>query len=433
MAKRYWIGGAYAIAQADTVQVTGYDASTTYKLTVGSLVISVIGAGGANATATALAAAWNLSEHPYAAAITASANTDTVTLTADVAGVPFVVTSSVSGGSGTIGSVTSGTANAGPNDFGTAANWSGNTTPVNGDDVELGNSAWPILWGLDQSAKTFATFVVDEGFADNLVGLNPNVFQTGEATTDDTVKEYRECYLKCGATIFVNRSATQRLLVDFGSVQTAATITNSASQSIDGAELEPIRLLGTHTSNALHVSGGTVGVATTQQQAEVSTFLLVTCGEGSAGGGAFTANGGGSASAEVHLGSGCTLTTISIGSGKVVNFGAAATTVNVTEGAGSYTCYGAGDHTTISNRGTVNYLTKGTLANYSGDGIFDTRQDARPKTVSNAVIYRGASFLVNTGSPLSVTVTNGVDVVGCGLADVTIDFGPNVTVTPSAL
>jgi hypothetical protein len=131
----YWKGKAPAVAQVSTVQVTGYDASTSYRLTVGGIVIAVNGTTDANGTAAALAAAWNASTHPYCTGVTASSNTSTVTLTADTAGVPFVVTSSVSGGTGTIGSVTLGTASAGPNDFTTAANWE-NGVPV----VETGTA-----------------------------------------------------------------------------------------------------------------------------------------------------------------------------------------------------------------------------------------------------------------------------------------------------
>lgn len=432
MATRYWIGGGTAVAQVSTVQITGYDVATTYKLTVGHLVISTVGTGGSvNTTATALAAAWNASTHPYAAAVTASANTDTVTLTADTAGIPFVVTSSVTSGTGTIGSITAGTANAGPNDFGTAANWSGSTVPVDTDSIVFGNSAYDVLWGLDQSAKTFVTVTFTEAFDDALCGLDSNVFQTSATATSTTVKEYRDCYLKCGATTFVNRSKSPRLLVNFGSVQTTAIVTDSATTASEGTGLEPVRLLGTHASNALHVSGGIVGVATSQPGTEVSTFATVSATSASSSDSTF----GGSSSAQpvVNLGQGCTLTTINVGNATVRNLGAAATTVNVTDASGVYTAYGSGAHTTVTNRGTVNYRTSGTLTTYTGAGTFDLSLDTRAKTVTNCTIYSGATLNANTGAPLSVTFTNGIDLAGCGLADVTLDVGPHVTVTPSAI
>ena len=48
MAVRSWLGRATAVAQVTTVAITGNDAATTYKLTVGGLVISVTGAGSAD-------------------------------------------------------------------------------------------------------------------------------------------------------------------------------------------------------------------------------------------------------------------------------------------------------------------------------------------------------------------------------------------------
>ena len=429
MASNYWVGGAIAVAQVSTAQVTGYDVATTYKLTIGTVVISTIAAGSANATAAALVTAWNLSAHPFCAAVTASSSTDTVTLTADTAGIPFVVTSSVTGGAGTIGSVATGTANSGPNDFGTAFNWATGAVPASGDSIEFGNGDYDVLWGLDQSAKTFAVVTINEAFGLGKIGLDANKFQTSATAQDETTKEYRQAYLKAGGTAWSNRSKSGRILWDFSSIQTTASNTDSASASDDDPNMEPVRLIGTHASNALHVSGGVVGVARTQELYEVSTFATVTATSG--GGGSFAAAGG--SATVVNLGAACTLTSIAIAGAEVNNFGAAATTVNITEPNGTYTCYGAGAHTTINNRGTVNYRSSGTLGTYTGAGTFDTSADPRAKTISNMTIYSGADVNTNTGNPLSVTFTNGIDLAGCSLADVTLDVGPHVTVTPSAI
>ena len=68
----YWTGQAPAVAQVTTIQVTAYAAGTTYTITVGGVLISVIGQGTINATAAALAAAWNASTHPYCTGVTAT-------------------------------------------------------------------------------------------------------------------------------------------------------------------------------------------------------------------------------------------------------------------------------------------------------------------------------------------------------------------------
>lgn len=132
MASTRRIGNAQAIAEVKTVAISGFDAATTYRLTIGNKVVSVVGITSTAATASALSAAWNASEIPETQDITASVNSSTVTLTHDEEGVPFTVTSSVSGGSGTIGAVSTTTSASGPHFWGGAANWSGGADPTSG-------------------------------------------------------------------------------------------------------------------------------------------------------------------------------------------------------------------------------------------------------------------------------------------------------------
>ena len=55
MATQIWFGVATAAAQISTVTIGTYDATTTYKVTIGGQTISTVGTGGTNATtATAL-------------------------------------------------------------------------------------------------------------------------------------------------------------------------------------------------------------------------------------------------------------------------------------------------------------------------------------------------------------------------------------------
>lgn len=200
MASKKYIGRAQAVAQIDTVQITAYDAATTYILTVGGQTVSTVGTTDADGTATALAAAWNNSTHPYFSGVTASAATDTVTLTADTPGVPFVATSSKTGGTGTIGSVTSSTANAGPNVFSTAANWSDGAAPANGDTLVLADTSVDILWGLNQSSLSSITVLIEKSFTGRL-GLPVDKFTTGPSGAENaSYDEYRDIYLQIGAT-----------------------------------------------------------------------------------------------------------------------------------------------------------------------------------------------------------------------------------------
>jgi len=167
-----------------------------------ALRFSTIGTTDANGTATALAAAWNASTHPYFTGVTASAATDTVTLTADVAGVEFIAVSSVTGASGTIGAVTSSTANAGPCDWSTPENWSDGSIPGTSDTVIFADNAVNVCYGLDQSALAINNLFIQQTYTGK-IGLARNALVTtadGE-TTVSTKPESRPSYLSIDADV----------------------------------------------------------------------------------------------------------------------------------------------------------------------------------------------------------------------------------------
>jgi hypothetical protein len=270
MATKYWLGTATAVAQIDTVQITAYDAATTYKITIGGVEVSTIGTTDANGTATALAAAFNASAHPYFTGITASDATDTVTLTADVAGVEFTASSSVTGGTGTIGAVTSSTANAGPCDWGTPENWSDGSVPGSGDTVIFSDSNVNVCFGLDNNALAINDLLIEQTYTGK-IGLNRNALVTtadGE-TTDPSKAEYREDYLRIDVdNIEIGKHVgtgtaigSQRLKID--NTNTGASNTVIFSTANTGAEtnLPPVRLLYNSTTADIFIRGGSVGLA----------------------------------------------------------------------------------------------------------------------------------------------------------------------------
>ena len=199
MATTRWKGGAGSVPQVTTVTLTAYDVATTYKLTVGSKVISVAGQGGTViTTATALVAAWAASTAGEVAGISADnagGTSATITLTADTPGVPFTVTSSVTGGTGTIGAATTTQAATGPHHWDNAANWSGGAVPASGDTVFFDRSDYPVQYGLAQSAVTLAALYVSADYAQD-IGL-------AEVNTEGSTShvEYRPTYLAISASV----------------------------------------------------------------------------------------------------------------------------------------------------------------------------------------------------------------------------------------
>lgn len=172
MANRRWLGGATAVAQVSTVTLNNdfNDSETALSITLtaedGSTTqsVSITPSGTDESTiAAALQAACDASSQSLFQAVTFTVASNVVTLTAATAGVPFYFASAVTGGAGTTTDAT-GTANAGPNDWNTAANWSGAAVPVDSDNVYITQGSFSILYGLNQSAISVGNLSINEGF-----------------------------------------------------------------------------------------------------------------------------------------------------------------------------------------------------------------------------------------------------------------------------
>jgi hypothetical protein len=140
MATVVFTGTVTAVAQVTTVQVTLYDASTTYTITVGAspntTTIDTVGNTSVNQTATDIAT-----------------------------------------------------------NFDSAGNYASGVAPVNGDTVYVQPGAPPICWNIDTSL-TGIVLNLPDGIGN--IGLNSSAFaQSADGATVETAKpEYRETYLK---------------------------------------------------------------------------------------------------------------------------------------------------------------------------------------------------------------------------------------------
>lgn len=427
MSTVHWIGKADAVARQSTATPGGTIGTETFTLTVGGQSITYTAESGDTATEVAegLRDAWNDSTHPYFTAVTATAASGVATLEADAAGVPFVVTGSATG-SATL-TVAMSTAGAGPNDWSTDVNWSGGAKPVSNDTVVIENSSVPILWGLDQSAVAIAELRIMQSYAGK-IGLPEDQFTIGATQTDSSKAEYRETYLKISAaTVRIgehygsgNPSGTGRIKLDTGSAQTQVNVANSAVTSADG-NLEPVRWLGSHANNALNVTKGRVGIATTVA-GETATVSQLNVGQ----------RGNLASDADVNLGPGVTIATINQSGGDVIT-AAGVTTVNQSGGTLT-TCSSAA--IVMANIGGTAYVNAtGTITTLRvvGTGSADFSRDPREKSVTNCELHKGASLNLDNGNPLSVTFTNDIDFIRCEPRDITLITGPHVKVGLSAV
>jgi len=384
-----WRGDAAKVAQVSTVTITGFDAATTYKLTINGKVVSVLGTGSTAATATALQVALAASTIPEFLEVTWTVNSSTVTGTAVTAGVPFTVTSSVSGGAGTIGAVST-TAGSGPNDVSLAANYVGGVLPANGDTLVFENTSSSALWNLSSlSAVALAALTIKANYT-GLIGL-PEV-NAMSATPANKYQEYRTTKLTIGATTVTigdgAGAASGRIKLNTGSGGTNLTV-HATATPVDAGN-SAVYWMGTGTNN-VYVSKGTVDIAMYANDAASVAVL----GQG------YQTNIPNDTT--VRLGAGSTVTTINKTGGitEIYNgcttlnnytgvtylMGGAVTTINV---------YGLSSSATASS---VVIIGTGTITNLNvfQYGVANLNWALNPVTITNTAVYAAAILYDTAG------------------------------------
>ena len=359
----YFLGTATTTALVATQTFSTYDTGTTRKITIGGVTIQAADSGG-NLTAalTALAVVLNASTHPYFSTITWSSNATQIIGTADTAGVPFVMTGAVSGGTGTVsnsGVQATSTANSGPNDWSVAANWSGGVVPASGDTVIFANNAVNVCWGLATGVTGVTTIRFEQSYTGK-VGLNYLAFATSAdgATVNMSYPEYRQGYLAIGATSIRigdapasgSPSGSSRILIDAGSTTTATIeVINTASNSAD-SNRPAVRILANKSASVVNVrlAPGGVGIAA-EVPGETTTLGTINIADTTG-------------TSKVTTGRGLTLTTwIQDGGSNVLQSDQTITTVTVN--GGTLRTEGSGAVTTMNaNGGTCNHNSTGTTS-----------------------------------------------------------------------
>jgi hypothetical protein len=408
MATVRYTGNAAPAKQVITLQVTAYDATTTYNVIMNGKTLAVIAAGGVNATASALQALMAASTAPPEfREVTWTVSTDTITGTAITAGKPFTLTKSVIGGTGTLGSVTTTTANSGPSDMTCVANYDAGALPSAADTLIIENSNIDLLYGLDQITNSLTAVTIR-----NWKG------KIGLPQWNGLYNEYRPTYLILKATTLTIQNVSSGFIrIDSSSVQTTVNIYGTGNSSDPQGFLPAFCWKGTHASNVVNLYQGSLGVA--MLTGETATILTFNQG--------FISNP--QSDTQAIFNSGTTLTTINRDGG-TLEINSAVTTINQRKGVGDLTIKGTGAVTTINSLdgGNIYYMTTGTLTtgNIGAGCTLDCRRDLNARTVTTLNMYKGSAFL----DPLrKVTVTNPVNLKGCLYNDVTIDRGIDQTVT----
>lgn len=282
MATKYFQPLATAVAQVSTIEVTAYDAATTYTLSINGVAIcSASGGGTVTAVAAALVAAWPTTG--YAAGISCANASGVITFTGTPE-VPFTIAGSVAGGTGTIGSLTTTTDPTGPHTLDEPINWGG-SLPSNSDVLRLENLSTAVLWGLEGLTTTGHQVHIPQS-AIGLLGLNPAALTTSAdgSTVDSSLPEYRPWRIKLDwSTLIIgeldaptDRGGSRRINLHNTRSSASTTIVErtNASPNDDGRNV--VELLVAHASAAIDVrEGASVGVGT-GQGGETATCGAVT-------------------------------------------------------------------------------------------------------------------------------------------------------------
>lgn len=411
MATLYWTGTADTVQQVWTGSIDSLDgtpANNTFTVTIGGVAISQAGTTDVGTTAAALVVLLNASTHPYFSTITwTNPSAGNIVGTADTAGVAFVAALTETGaGTGAVTDFAVTTANAGPNDWSTTANWSTGTVPTNSDVVIIANNSVPICWGLAQTGVTLTSLRIDKSYTGK-IGLPYTKFATNAAaSTFDTSKtEYRAHYLAIKTPILDigedsatgSPAGSGRLKIDTSTTASQITIYDTATTSADGTGTSAVRLKADSSTTDIYVRLAPGGVSIAGEvPGETSTVGDVNVSEDGS-------------SAQVYVGSGVTLTNyIQRGGTNVLD--AAATVTAVTVDGGTLTVEGDYTITTLTqNDGLVidNHIkTSGnaiTTANLKG-GTTDWSRSLEARVAATVNLSVGATFVRN--SALTITTLN---------------------------
>ena len=409
MATKYWLGTAAAVAQVDTFTPANVEEDDVFTLTAtaedGTTTVAISFTATTNNVAnvcTGLSAAWNASTNPLCTAVTAADGVTELTLTADVAGVPFYVASSTTEGGGndtqTLTRAAT-TASSGPNDWGVAANWSASGVPEAADNVYFENSTVSVSYGLyAQAAVALASLHVSQTYS-------------GFIGTANYYMQILSSILNIGH-YYGSGSPTGSGRIKFNLAATACVITiYNSKTSAEETYKQPIRLLCNQANTTITIIKGKVAIAA-DKPGETSTL----------GTAYLRYDTTVATDSSLELGSGVTITTVSK-SGGDLTLRSACTTLTSTGG----TCRvdGSGAITTLNcDGGAISHKGSGTISTLNLDGgTFNWLGSA---TISNCVLSNG--FLNASATNIAKTLTDGG--FGATLGTVTISINTDaVTLT----
>lgn len=283
----------------------------------------------------------------------------------------------------------------------TATNWLGGVAPIDGDDVVIDREATNNIDGIDETGTELNSFAVEAG-ATITIGSAAAFLQID--FTGQTAKTLRYLADDSG-------SAPGAAYID---VDAAAQIVVMVAPNAVSTTTYGLTLLGQSNTriDIDHGTSGSVAIAPDGTAVQFDT-INVYSGDLTLGAAVAKAAGGGP--------------DVNIYDGAVESDSALATLYQyggtLTQQAGAIT-------TAYVEGGTLVYNSTGTITTAEVRGTLDLSGDTRALTITTLKLYAGGSFL---DPNRRATLTNQIQLIRCGLEDVTIDLGENFKITPVAL
>jgi hypothetical protein len=284
--------------------------------------------------------------------------------------------------------------------FNTAANWSDNVAPANGDTLifnYLGTAS--VLTNLS-TVLTTVTIIKEKSYVGSIGSISG-------ATWTYLVLDGGTLYYE-QTTGQGSASGSPLCMINFGGTAAVANVYDSASQS-STIYFPPLLLKG--TSLTVHQSGGSLGVAPEPGSTSTLTAMRIIKGQGAI-------------PPKLYLGQGVTTTALTAETGTITSRSDQTQTAATIDGDAVYDWLGTGAHTTLTvgEGGKVRHRGTGTITTLNVVGEFDRTAETRALTVTNTNIYEGAKILLDNGVSASVTRTNAPVFVQCAIQDVTISM-----------
>ncbi len=302
----------------------------------------------------------------------------------------------------------------GPNNFNDANNWYNPASPTSaampttGDTIVFRDNAVDCLYGLDAlTGVTVASLVIDSSYIGRL----------GLPRHNGEYYEYRQRRLALGATAVKigagDGVGSSRIKLDLEAVQSTVTI---LATGISEDDTEPLTVTGTHASNVVRILSGKVGIGT-EEAADAPVVATLTIG--------YATDIQNDSVVRVK---GATLTTIQKNGGQLLLESGCTT---LTQRAGDLRVDTSSTITTLNvDGGTAELLSSGTVTNaliYTGAELSMTG-NLPGCTITNLTMFGGATFR----DPFEkATLTNGIILTKCGIEDVTLEIGKDITLVRS--